>query len=45
MASLVVLACIATTVSGGAVELTKANFKGHVLDSGKGALVKFLAPW
>jgi hypothetical protein len=44
-ASLVVLACLASTVSGGAVELTKGNFKEHVYDSGKGAFVKFLAPW
>ena len=31
--------------SAGAVELTKSNFKELVADSGKGAFVKFLAPW
>jgi hypothetical protein len=40
---------IATLLVGsthaGAIELTKENFKELVTDSGKGAFVKFLAPW
>jgi len=28
-----------------AVELTKENFQELAVDSGKGAFVKFLAPW
>jgi len=31
--------------NAGAVELTKSNFDELVLNSGKGAIVKFLAPW
>jgi len=30
---------------GSAVELTKENWKSEVVDSGKNAFVKFLAPW
>jgi len=36
---------ISLLVDGSAVELTKENFKTLVSDSGKGAFVKFLAPW
>ena len=40
------LALVATTsVDANAVELTHTNFQAEVLDSGKGAIVKFLAPW
>jgi hypothetical protein len=44
-----VLALVAITmlvsVESEAVTLTKANFDAEVFDSGKNALVKFLAPW
>jgi len=33
------------SASAEAVELTKENFKSLVVDSGKNAFVKFLAPW
>jgi hypothetical protein len=38
------LALIAVA-AGGAVELNKANFDEQVHNSGKGAFVKFQAPW
>jgi len=41
----VALLALALGVDGSAVELTKENFKTLVSDSGKGAFVKFLAPW
>ena len=31
--------------NAGAVDLTSANFDAEVLESGKAAFVKFLAPW
>lgn len=37
------LLAVATVVDAAAVELTKENFKGLI--EGKGAFVKFLAPW
>jgi len=40
-----VLVCALTGVSAGAVELTEANWKTEVEDSGKAAFIKFLAPW
>jgi hypothetical protein len=45
-----VLACLlAAGFSGmahaGAVELTKDNYEAEVVNSGKNAFVKFLAPW
>jgi hypothetical protein len=43
--SVLVLAATATLAAGEAVQLTKANFAGEVLDSGKSGFVKFLAPW
>eukprot|EP01043_Picozoa_sp_COSAG02_P023258 COSAG02_NODE_1237_length_13725_cov_27.071921_10_plen_46_part_00 len=33
------------SVSAGAVDLSPDNFDDEVISSGKGALVKFLAPW
>jgi hypothetical protein len=33
------------SVSAGALELSPANFDDEVVSSGKGAFVKFLAPW
>jgi len=29
----------------GALELTPSNFDAEVIDSGKSAFIKFLAPW
>jgi predicted outer membrane lipoprotein len=40
-----VLACALAGVSAEAVELTEENWKKEVVDSGKSAFVKFLAPW
>jgi len=43
-----VLAVLAAAIGGahaGAVELTAENFPDLVANSGKGAFVKFLAPW
>lgn len=40
-----VLALAATASADGAVDLNLDNFDGEVLNSGKGALVEFLAPW
>ena len=36
---------LAGTVHSAAIELTPANFDDQVLNSGKNAFVKFLAPW
>lgn len=42
----VLLACaLAASVSGEAVELTLDNWQKEVVESGKSAFVKFLAPW
>jgi len=40
-----VLFCAVAGVSAEATELTEANWKTEVVDSGKAAFVKFLAPW
>jgi thiol-disulfide isomerase/thioredoxin len=41
--SLAILALVATTAAGGAVELTKSNFNTEL--AGKNAFIKFFAPW
>jgi hypothetical protein len=41
--SLAILALVATTAAGGAVELTKSNFNTEL--AGKNAFLKFFAPW
>ena len=38
-------AAVVATAQAGAVELTAANFDDEVISSGKGAFIKFLAPW
>jgi hypothetical protein len=38
-------ALAATASADGAVDLNLDNFDAEVLNSGKGALVEFLAPW
>jgi tubulin beta len=38
-------AAMAAVVKAGATELTEANFDDEVVSSGKGAFIKFLAPW
>ena len=45
MARVALLCAFATTVAGNAVELTPDNFDKEVLQSGKSAFIKFLAPW
>jgi len=40
-----VLFCALTGAAAVAVELTEANYKTEVTDSGKAAFIKFLAPW
>jgi len=45
MARLLGLFALVGGAHAGAVELTSSNFKELVEDSGKGAFVKFLAPW
>jgi hypothetical protein len=40
--------CLAATLavaSAGSTTLTESNFDAEVFDSGKGAFVKFQAPW
>jgi len=41
--SVLAASMLATSADAGAVELTSKNFDSEV--SGKGAFVKFLAPW
>jgi len=41
----IVAVLLAGSANAGAVELNKESFKTLVTDSGKGAFVKFLAPW
>jgi len=45
MARVALVCAFAASVSGAAVELTPDNFQKEVLDSGKAAFIKFLAPW
>ena len=45
MARIALLACFASSVAGNAVDLTPDNFDKEVLQSGKAAFIKFLAPW
>uniref|UniRef100_A0A7S3ATB5 Thioredoxin domain-containing protein n=1 Tax=Haptolina ericina TaxID=156174 RepID=A0A7S3ATB5_9EUKA len=45
MLSHAILLALVGSAHANAVELTKSNFKELVTDSGKGAFVKFLAPW
>jgi hypothetical protein len=40
-----VLFCALAGVSAEAVELTEENWSTEVVESGKAAFVKFLAPW
>ena len=40
-----ILSALFPTFALGAVELTPDNFDDVVYNSGKGAFVKFLAPW
>ena len=35
----------ASSVAGGSIDLTPDNFDKEVLQSGKAAFIKFLAPW
>jgi len=44
MRGLVLVSALAGA-SAGAVELTIDNWKTEVVDSGKSAFIKFLAPW
>jgi len=43
--TLLVLGGLPWGLEAGAELLTKDNFESKVFESGKGALVKFLAPW
>jgi hypothetical protein len=45
MLTLVFLSTLVATVFGEATQLTAKNFDAEVIDSGKAAFVKFLAPW
>ena len=44
MARLILAACLASSAHA-ALELTPDNFDKEVLQSGKAAFIKFLAPW
>lgn len=44
-AAFLVVSLLFVGASAGAVDLTKDNFDAEVVDSGKAAFVKFLAPW
>jgi len=44
MLRLVVASCAVTTAHA-ALELTQANWDKEVVQSGKAAFIKFLAPW
>lgn len=43
--ALVVASAMVASAAGGAVELSDSNFDDLVLNGGKNAFVKFLAPW
>jgi hypothetical protein len=45
MKSLLLLPLLVAVVTAGAVDLTDSNFDDEVFGAGKGAFVKFLAPW
>ena len=45
MLRIAAFAAMAAVVKAGATELTEANFDDEVVSSGKGAFIKFLAPW
>ena len=45
MARVVLLCALAGSPAGAAVDLTPDNFDKEVLQSGKSAFIKFLAPW
>jgi hypothetical protein len=45
MARVALICAFAASVSGNSVELTPDNFDKEVLQSGKAAFIKFLAPW
>jgi hypothetical protein len=45
MKSLLLLPLLVAVVSAGSVVLTGSNFDDEVVNSGKGAFVKFQAPW
>jgi len=43
--TLAMAAALFVGANAGAVDLTEANFDSVVLNSGKAAFIKFLAPW
>jgi len=43
--SAVAALALVASANAGAIELTEANFDELVLNSGKAAFIKFLAPW
>ena len=43
--ALLIIATIVATANAGAVDLNPDNFDSEITSSGKGAFVKFLAPW
>ena len=45
MMKVAAFAAMVATAAAGAVELSPATFDEEVISSGKGAFVKFLAPW
>ena len=45
MARVALVCAFAASAAGAAVELTPDNFDKEVLQSGKAAFIKFLAPW
>jgi len=45
MMKVAAFAAMVATAAAGAVELSPATFDEEVISSGKGAFIKFLAPW